>query len=50
MRMKWSEALAKMESGDYVGRLGHNRLEDVMDINEALRSYDEMTKYALDSF
>ncbi|KAL9624389.1 MAG: hypothetical protein Q9160_001351 [Pyrenula sp. 1 TL-2023] len=43
LRLKWSEALAKVESGDYLGRLGYNRLEDVMDINEALRSYDEMT-------
>lgn len=45
LRSKWDEAVLKRESGNYVGMLGHNRLEDIMDINEALHSYDELTEY-----
>ena len=44
VRKKWDAAVKEKELGGYVGRLGCNRLEDVMFINEALRGYDELTK------
>lgn len=49
LRSKWNEAVLKRERGNYMGRLGYNRLEDVMDINEALRSYDALTEYCFRS-
>jgi len=42
---KWTEAVEEEIKVDGTnGRLGKQRLEDVMFVNEALRQYDEMTK------
>ena len=46
LRRKWEDAVRARERGDYVGRLGHNSSKSVVDINEALREYDSITKYA----
>lgn len=40
---EWEGAVRQKEKGDYVGRLGWNKLEDVDFVNEALRSYDQLT-------
>ncbi len=40
---EWEGAVRKREKGDYVGRLGWNKLEDVDFVNEALRRYDQLT-------
>ncbi len=40
---EWEAAVRKREKGDYVGRLGWNRLEDIDFVNEALRRYDQLT-------
>ncbi|KAL8737040.1 MAG: hypothetical protein Q9181_002083 [Wetmoreana brouardii] len=40
----WEQAVHACESGiGYRGRLGHNRLEDVQFLNEALKAYDVVT-------
>ncbi|PGH15045.1 hypothetical protein AJ80_05670 [Polytolypa hystricis UAMH7299] len=55
VREAWEDAVRKRdEAGDnkeggYKGRLGYVRCEDVRDINEALRAYDEFTDQ-LDAF
>ena len=41
----WQAAVKQKDSGSYKGRLGYNRLEDVVVINQALKQYDELTKY-----
>lgn len=43
---KWTEAIKeeKNANGGVKGRLGKQRLEDLMFVNEALRQYDEMTE------
>ena len=43
LRSKWESAVRQAETGDYQGRLGLNRLEDVKFINDALRGYDKLT-------
>ena len=40
---KWEGAVEEREKGDYLGRLGWNKLEDVEFVNEALRRYDQLT-------
>ena len=40
---EWEAAVREREKGDYVGRLGWNRLEDIDFVNEALRRYDQLT-------
>ena len=40
---EWECAVEEREKGDYVGRLGWNKLEDVEFVNEALRRYDQLT-------
>ena len=44
LKQKWEKAVQSKTAGEYVGRLGHNRLEDVMVINDALKKYDELTE------
>ncbi|KAL8775363.1 MAG: hypothetical protein Q9209_000371 [Squamulea sp. 1 TL-2023] len=40
----WTDAVKQCTQGShYRGRLGHNRLEDVLLINEALKGYDALT-------
>ncbi|KAL8788669.1 MAG: hypothetical protein Q9213_001597 [Squamulea squamosa] len=41
---RWTDAVKQCTQGNnYQGRLGHNRLEDVLFINEALKGYDALT-------
>lgn len=47
LRNKWEKAEIQRKGGDYQGRLGWNRFEDVKFVNEALRGYDSLTKYGL---
>ena len=41
---KWEQAKAKMGSSAYNGRLGHNRLQDLVFIDKALDQYDVLTE------
>ena len=40
---EWEGAVKERQKGNYTGRLGWNRLEDVEYVNEALREYDQLT-------
>jgi D-glycerate 3-kinase len=48
LRAKWEAAVRQKESGDYSGRLGHVKFEDVKAVNDALRRYDALTKWVLE--
>jgi D-glycerate 3-kinase len=41
---KWREATNARGKGGYDGRLGFNRLEDVLFVDDALRGYGELTE------
>ncbi|KAJ5681706.1 uncharacterized protein N7477_001646 [Penicillium maclennaniae] len=43
LREKWEAAVRQKESGDYQGRLGHVKFEDVQTVNDALKRYDALT-------
>lgn len=43
VKKRWYEAVAKRENGEYDGRLGWNRLEDVLFVDHALERYANMT-------
>ncbi|KAL8780633.1 MAG: hypothetical protein Q9194_000824 [Teloschistes cf. exilis] len=44
LRAAWEKAVeARVRGIGYLGRLGHNRLEDVRYLNEALKGYDVVT-------
>ena len=43
LKAKWESAVKQKELGNYRGRLGFNRLEDVAFVNDALKGYDELT-------
>ena len=45
----WERACSQKQErpSEYRGRLGWNRLEDVLFINEALREYEKLNKYAI---
>ena len=45
LRAKWESAVRQKESGNYQGRLGHMKFEDIQTVNEALRRYDVLTEY-----
>lgn len=47
LQMKWEKAMTQRNSGQYQGRLGWTRLEDVEFVNEALSGYDILTEYDL---
>ena len=47
LKQKWEEAVQSKGAGHYAGRLGHNRLEDLMVINDALKKYDELTEFVM---
>ena len=49
LKQAWENAVAAKEKGGYNGRLGHNSLQSVIDINEALKKYDQITDQ-LDAF
>lgn len=44
LRKKWEEAVIQSKSGQYQGRLGWSRLEDLEFVNGALCKYDVITK------
>ena len=44
VQIKWEQAKAQMRSTGYNGRLGHNRLEDLVFIDKALAQYDVLTE------
>lgn len=45
LREKWEAAVRlKEQDGNYNGRLGHVKLEDVKAVNDALRKYDNLTE------
>ena len=43
LRQKWDSAVAQKHQGGYQGRLGYTRFEDVNFVNDALKSYDQLT-------
>ncbi|XHF98926.1 hypothetical protein AWENTII_002456 [Aspergillus wentii] len=45
LREKWEAAGKQKETGDYNGRLGHVKLEDVQAVNDALKKYDAITEF-----
>ena len=40
---KWNDAVRQRKDGNYSGRLGWNRLEDIEHVNECLIQYDSLT-------
>lgn len=44
LREKWEAAVQQKESGNYEGRLGHVKFEDVHTVNESLKQYDALTE------
>ena len=40
---KWEGAVRERQKGNYAGRLGWNRIEDIDFVNESLRRYDQLT-------
>lgn len=44
LRAKWEAAVQQKETGNYQGRLGHVKLEDVQAVNDALKQYDTLTE------
>lgn len=47
LREKWEAAVRQKESGDYQGRLGHVRYNDVLTVNESLKQYDTLTEWVM---
>ena len=43
VQRKWEAAKQEAESGNYTGRLGKLKLEDVLFVNSKLREYDALT-------
>ncbi|KAJ5617530.1 hypothetical protein N7537_002644 [Penicillium hordei] len=43
LHAKWEAAVHQKESGEYDGRLGHVKFEDVKAVNDALKRYDVLT-------
>ncbi|CAI7660168.1 unnamed protein product [Penicillium glandicola] len=43
LRAKWEAAVRQKEAGEYYGRLGHVKFEDVKAVNDALKRYDVLT-------
>jgi len=44
LKQKWGHAVMAREAVNYVGRLGHNTLESVVEVNSALREYNQITE------
>lgn len=44
LRSLWENAVRQKETGDYQGRLGYVKFEDVKAVNDALKRYDSLTK------
>lgn len=47
LHAKWEAAARQKESGEYQGRLGHVKFEDVQTVNEALKKYDALTEWVI---
>lgn len=47
LHAKWEVAVRQKESGEYQGRLGHVKFEDVQTVNEALKKYDALTEWVI---
>ncbi|KAJ5503139.1 hypothetical protein N7463_006013 [Penicillium fimorum] len=45
LRAKWEAAVRQKENGEYDGRLGHVKFEDVKAVNDALKRYDVLTEW-----
>ena len=43
LKQRWEAAVSAKQNAEYLGRLGHNRYEDVKVINDALVKYDKLT-------
>ena len=43
LKRRWDVAVALVEQGDYRGRLGYTRLEDIEFINNALKAHEQLT-------
>lgn len=50
LREKWEAAVRQKERGDYQGRLGHVKFEDVETVNDALKRYDALTEWVTDIY
>lgn len=44
LRTKWETAVYQKGNGEYNGRLGHVKFEDVKVVNDALKRYDVLTE------
>lgn len=45
LRKKWEETVVQRKRGNYQGRLGWNRFQDIKFVNDALKGYDILTEY-----
>lgn len=45
LRAKWEDAVHQKKNGEYDGRLGHVKFEDVKAVNDALKRYDVLTEW-----
>jgi D-glycerate 3-kinase len=50
LREKWEAAVRLKERGDYQGRLGHVKFEDVETVNDSLKRYDALTEWVTDIY
>lgn len=44
LRKKWEEAVKLKQTGDYQGRLGYVKYEDVKTVNDSLKKYNALTE------
>ncbi|OQE16699.1 hypothetical protein PENSTE_c023G00551 [Penicillium steckii] len=43
LRALWEDAVKRKESGDYSGRLGYVKFEDIQTVNDSLKGYNALT-------
>lgn len=43
LRALWEDAVRRKESGDYSGRLGYVKFEDIQTVNDSLKGYNALT-------
>jgi D-glycerate 3-kinase len=44
LEQRWERAVMAREAGRYAGRLGHHTLENVAEVNNALKEYNQITE------
>lgn len=44
LRALWEDAVKRKESGDYSGRLGYVKFEDIQTVNDSLKGYNALTE------